>query len=284
MSVQSSDLRLKGLRLAVVALGVGCLTVFCASGLMADDDARREGEQSSESRISRDGDRLKEGPRDGEGIQRGPRDGDARNAGPREGDRPRYGDRPREGDRGRAGDSPRETDRRTDSPVKSEGPFGNRMGVSKFFGLMDKDRNGRLSQNEIDMAVAVLRSLDRDRDGEVSLQEFGQPGSESTRDSDDSNRGFSAGMDLAAMMRLADKNSDGLIGRDEAPERLRPFFDRIDSDGDGSLSASEIANARSRASDLRGNNSLRDRLRDGAGDSLKPRDEAGGRTPKRPEF
>jgi len=44
-----------------------------------------------------------------------------------------------------------------------------------------------------------------------------------------------------------DQDGDGKISRDEAPERMREFFDRIDANGDGLIDAGEAEAMRSRA-------------------------------------
>src|SRR5690606_2432009 len=41
-----------------------------------------------------------------------------------------------------------------------------------------------------------------------------------------------------------DKDSDGKISREEAPEGMRARFDQIDSDGDGQLTSEELSSAR----------------------------------------
>jgi Ca2+-binding EF-hand superfamily protein len=50
----------------------------------------------------------------------------------------------------------------------------------------------------------------------------------------------------SAVMRrfkAADRNDDGKLSKDEAPEFLRNHFDRMDSDKDGQLSPSELSRA-----------------------------------------
>lgn len=38
-----------------------------------------------------------------------------------------------------------------------------------------------------------------------------------------------------------DKNADGKLAREELPERMQSFFDRLDADKDGFLTKEEIA-------------------------------------------
>ena len=47
-----------------------------------------------------------------------------------------------------------------------------------------------------------------------------------------------------------DKDGDGKVSRSEAPERMKSFFDRIDTNGDGMIDAAEnkaMANRRRNA-------------------------------------
>jgi len=44
----------------------------------------------------------------------------------------------------------------------------------------------------------------------------------------------------------ADRNGDGVLTIDEVPTPLQPFFDRVDSDGDGKLSEAEMDSVRER--------------------------------------
>ena len=41
-------------------------------------------------------------------------------------------------------------------------------------------------------------------------------------------------------MKEADKNGDGKISKEEAPDQLKERFDRIDSNGDGQLDEAEL--------------------------------------------
>jgi hypothetical protein len=43
-----------------------------------------------------------------------------------------------------------------------------------------------------------------------------------------------------------DKDSDGKLSREEAPERMASFFGRLDTNADGFLDAAELAAMRSR--------------------------------------
>ncbi|QEG24430.1 EF-hand domain-containing protein [Mariniblastus fucicola] len=50
-------------------------------------------------------------------------------------------------------------------------------------------------------------------------------------------------MDPAAMIERSDANNDGSISLDEAPERLKQRFDRLDADSSGTITADELKSA-----------------------------------------
>ena len=50
-----------------------------------------------------------------------------------------------------------------------------------------------------------------------------------------------------ALFKALDTNNDGKLSRDEVPEPLRPAFDKMDTDGDGFITVTEEAAARSAA-------------------------------------
>ena len=54
------------------------------------------------------------------------------------------------------------------------------------------------------------------------------------------------GFDLAGMIKQFDANGDGLLQKDEAPERMGRFFSMIDTDGDDAISVEEATEAAKR--------------------------------------
>ena len=195
---------------------------------------------------------------------------------PREGDRPpgdpanqrRDGDRPapREsgdrgpGDRGPGDRGPGDRGPGDRGPGRGPGPGGFPNGGQGGFpprGMMrmpimaalDIDGNGEISADEIDLAVASLRKLDRNKDGKLTVEELMPEGM--------MGGGMMGGMmgggmmggpggaavdpaEMVSRMMQADVNGDGFIDKEEAPERLQPMFARADTDGDGKLSKDEL--------------------------------------------
>ncbi len=56
-------------------------------------------------------------------------------------------------------------------------------------------------------------------------------------------QGASPAERLTALIKCMDKNGDGVISKDEAPERMKDRFDRLDANGDGNIDKSELENA-----------------------------------------
>ena len=56
-------------------------------------------------------------------------------------------------------------------------------------------------------------------------------------------RGGFSGTDFAARIMSNDKNGDGKVTKDEMPERMQSFFDRLDANGDGAIDQQEMENA-----------------------------------------
>ena len=99
-----------------------------------------------------------------------------------------------------------------------------------LFGALDRNGDGKIDADEIDLAVASLRKLDKNKDGEITREEMGfsfqRGGGQSTR------RGFQGFASL-------DKDGDGKISKEEAPERMKERFDRMDANGDGFIDKKE---------------------------------------------
>jgi hypothetical protein len=143
----------------------------------------------------------------------------AENEGPPRGDRP--GERPgAERPGGRPGG----------------GGFSGRRPQNPVLLVLDKDRNGTLSSEEIAGASAALKTLDKNGDGQITREEFrptqgGQGGGAP---------GGGGPGDFIARLMENDKNKDGKLSKEELPERMQRVLERADTSGDGALDKAEL--------------------------------------------
>jgi hypothetical protein len=119
---------------------------------------------------------------------------------------------------------------------------------------LDKDRDGKLSADEIKAASETLQSLDQNKDGKLSADEIGWPpqfggpggpgrGGRGGRGGaffggpGGAGRGGAVNFDTRIMNR--DSNRDGKVAADELPKSMRFVLDRADKNGDGAIDESE---------------------------------------------
>jgi len=109
---------------------------------------------------------------------------------------------------------------------------------------LDADGDGELSASEIADASKALAKLDRNSDGKLSREEIGPPprgpqgrpseGNPTTRP------GGAFAEEFLKRIAAADANGDKKISKEEAPDRIKQNFDRLDSNSDGQLDESEL--------------------------------------------
>ena len=105
-----------------------------------------------------------------------------------------------------------------------------------LLGVIDRNGNGTIEADEIDMAVVSLRKLDRNKDGKVTRDEIGRTDAGSRTDPGSSRR-FRGRLPTLSSL---DKDGDGKINKEEAPERMRENFERTDTNGDGFIDSKEF--------------------------------------------
>ena len=113
-------------------------------------------------------------------------------------------------------------------------PGGPQAGRGEFFKNADKNNDGKVSKDEVPAeAWERLGKLDKDSDGAVSKEEMAAM----------AGRGGPGGPGVGGpqMFERADKNKDGKISKDEAPDQAWERLSKLDKDGDGAVSKEEMA-------------------------------------------
>jgi hypothetical protein len=142
---------------------------------------------------------------------------------------------------------------------------------------LDKDKDGKLTKEEIDGAVEALKTLDKDSDGKLSQEEIGWPpafmgrgggmggggmGGRGMGGRGGPGGGFGGGpgaglgaglggfgggaSDLVERIMSQDKDGDGKVTQAELPETMQRMLQRGDTNQDGAIDKTEaeaMANA-----------------------------------------
>lgn len=166
------------------------------------------------------------------------------------------------------------------------GDAGRMLQMMPVLAALDADKDGVLSKAEIANASVALGKLDKNGDGELNAEEMRPQRPEGGRtqgrgrpEGERPERGGRAGGsgDMVQRMMAMDKNEDGKISEEEAPERMKAMFGRVDSNGDGFIDKSEIEAMAERVGGGRGGPGQRG----GAGRRGNGGND-GGQKPKRP--
>ncbi len=150
--------------------------------------------------------------------------------------------------------------------------------VPRFLGVLDTNRDGRLTRDEVARMTDRFRELDLNGDGQLDPRElFGappqgqnqrRPESDRRQESDrprrpqsdapqsdkpEPRRSSSAAgsprgnLTIEAIFNRLDRNNNKAIDRNEAIGGLKQNFDRVDSNKDGKVTQQELRDVRSRA-------------------------------------
>ncbi|MBI5865168.1 MAG: hypothetical protein HZB38_11800 [Planctomycetes bacterium] len=133
-------------------------------------------------------------------------------------------------------------------PQRREGrPAGERP--DGMMRILDADRDGTLSAEEINGAADALRKLDKNSDGAITADELRsrreRPEGEDGRPGRDGARGEGGrpeGMRGGFIMRF-DADQDGVVTREEYDKGVGEQFDRVDKNHDGKIDREEAAAA-----------------------------------------
>jgi len=96
---------------------------------------------------------------------------------------------------------------------------------------IDTDHDGKFSVAEIAAASAGLITLDTDHDGQLTSLEY-------LPNQSDPNANKPA--ETVQRLMILDRNGDGVLSKDEVPERLQGIFARSDANHDGKITPDEI--------------------------------------------
>ncbi len=130
-------------------------------------------------------------------------------------------------------------------PKDGDRPGGDRRGgdrpdgereVPPMVKALDTNADGKITAEELKNATKALMALDGNGDGVLTEEEYGRP------------RGSRGGPGGGPGDFLAqfDKDGDGKISKEEAPERMRENFEKMDVNGDGLLDQSDFEAMRER--------------------------------------
>jgi Ca2+-binding EF-hand superfamily protein len=123
----------------------------------------------------------------------------------------------------------------------AQGPGGGGPPKRIVLEALDTDGDGQLSAAEIAAASQSLLKLDKNGDGQITSAEYSPRLEDKTAISD-----------LEQRLMLLDKNGDGVLTADEVPERMKPLFERGDTNHDGKLTRDEIAALSGKQADPQG--------------------------------
>lgn len=191
--------------------------------------------------------------------------------------RPAGNDRPAGDGNAKRSDSdrPKQTGDAMRRPGQSDRPSN---GGPAFLRILDVNKDGRLSRDELAKAVTLIDRLDQNRDGLLDGRELfgpppgnGQGSTDRTRPNSDRKtsdrprrpQSEDAGKDQPREQTRAtsnqpdrerrptnvkldetfgrmDRDKDGAISKEEAPDRLKQNFDRIDANKDGKITLEEL--------------------------------------------
>jgi Ca2+-binding EF-hand superfamily protein len=107
-----------------------------------------------------------------------------------------------------------------------------------LFAALDADRDGQLSTSEIVGAGTALLKLDRNGDGKLTPDEVFGPGGMPAGRPGEARPGV--GRPGGFSVETFDKDKDGKVSKEEAPDRLKERFDQVDTNSDGFLDQAEM--------------------------------------------
>ena len=129
------------------------------------------------------------------------------------------------------------------------GPGGaGRFGES-FVKALDANGDGKISREEFARIVALFDMLDKDKNGELSQEEMGQFFSAVNQLATEAQNKATGGVSVDQLFNNLDKNKDGKITPDELTDEKK--FKALDLNKDGVLTKEEVTEALKKAAERR---------------------------------
>ncbi len=150
---------------------------------------------------------------------------------------------------------------------------------SVLWTALDADHDGTLSAAELAAAPKALRTLDKNQDGNLTMDELRPAGRGGEGRGDGGGRGEGGERreggegapvdnteETVKTLMAFDANGDGKLQKSELPERMQGIFERGDTNHDGVLTVEEIRTmARAQASQQQARNGMGGRGGEGRG-------------------
>ncbi len=139
--------------------------------------------------------------------------------------------------------------RRRPAATETSAAANEASAAAAVFAALDADGDGSLSAEEIAKAPQSLAALDKDGNGTIAFAEIQQPQPPLAMVA-------KPGPDPARIWQrllMADKDGDGRLSAEEAPERLQRNFERVDTNKDGFVEESEFKSSVARMRAALGN-------------------------------
>lgn len=147
-------------------------------------------------------------------------------------------------------DGRKASDTSSDTPKPDRPLAKDRPAPDKLFERLDANRDGKVVLDEVpekrrEMFQKLIARADKDGDGAVTREEFAKAGPPAGGDASKPAKRPESGRGPAELFKRMDRNADGKVTADEAPEERRPLvakmIERGDKDGDQALSLEEFS-------------------------------------------
>jgi Ca2+-binding EF-hand superfamily protein len=123
--------------------------------------------------------------------------------------------------------------------------------TNAIFAVLDADGDGVISKTELRKAIVALKTLDTDKDGQITLAEVG-----ATPIGANAGLAQNPGQNAAAeqMMAQFDRNGDGQLTANEVPPQVQQMLATADTNNNKAIDRQELAAAMQNLPNLGNNN------------------------------